>query len=100
MAPGVILTFVVCVPLILFLGRASLVRRIPDHDKVLAAAADYRITDWSLFWKCAFVLGVVLLGFLLHPIHHLELSFLFLCFCFSVSRRDARAARLLSSRRA
>jgi hypothetical protein len=78
MAPGVIVAFIVCVPLILWMDR-SLIGRIPDFDKVLEAAADYRITDWSLFWKCVFVLGVVLLGFLLHPIHHLELSE---CLCF------------------
>jgi Na+/H+ antiporter NhaD/arsenite permease-like protein len=78
MAPGVIVTFVVCVPLILLLNKKSLLGRIPDYDNVLAAAGDYRITDWGLFWKCTFVLGVVVIGFLLHPIHHLELSFLFL----------------------
>jgi Na+/H+ antiporter NhaD/arsenite permease-like protein len=72
MAPGVIATFIVCVPLILLLYKKSLVGPIPDYHKVLEDAGEYRITNWSLFWKCAFVLGVVVIGFLLHPIHHLE----------------------------
>jgi Na+/H+ antiporter NhaD/arsenite permease-like protein len=110
MAPGVILTFIVCVPLILLLYKKALIGPIPDYPKVLAAAQEYRITNWSLFWKCAFVLAVVVIGFLLHPIHHLELSLLRLslfCFVFfflllcvgagcSVRPTSARAALPLS----
>lgn len=66
------MAFVACVPLILFLYRRSLVGPIPEFEKVLAAADEYKITNWSLFWKCIYVLGVVIVGFLLHPIHHLE----------------------------
>jgi hypothetical protein len=72
MAPGAILAFAACLPLILWMYRRALTGPIPEYDKVLASAADYKITNWSLFWKCAYVLGIVIVGFLLHPIHHLE----------------------------
>jgi Na+/H+ antiporter NhaD/arsenite permease-like protein len=72
MAPGAVLAFIACLPLILVLFRSSLLGRIPNYEKVLEMGKQYRITNWSLFWKCVYVLGIVLLGFLLHPLHHLD----------------------------
>jgi Na+/H+ antiporter NhaD/arsenite permease-like protein len=76
MAPGAVLAFIACLPVILLLFRTALLGRIPNYEKVLDMANQYRITNWSLFWKCTYVLGMVLVGFLLHPLHHLDPAWL------------------------
>ena len=52
MAPGVIMAAVVCVPLLLWMYRKSLMGPVPRYDAVLEEVKDFRITDWPLFAKC------------------------------------------------
>eukprot|EP00887_Chlorella_sp_A99_P002871 scaffold6.g2871.t1 len=62
MAPGVIMASAVCIPLMIWIYRRTLT----------GPAKKYRILDWNLMAKCSYVTGVVLVGFLLHPIHHVD----------------------------
>jgi hypothetical protein len=59
MAPGVIMAAVVCVPLLLWMYRKSLMGPVPRYDAVLEEVKDFRITDWPLFAKCGECEGVV-----------------------------------------
>lgn len=87
MAPGVLMAAVACIPLILFLYRHTLVPPIQRYQAMLEEVKSFRITDWDLFAKSAYVTLVVLIGFLLHPIHHVDpawfavLGAIVLCVC-------------------
>ncbi|KAL4423292.1 hypothetical protein ABPG77_004561 [Micractinium sp. CCAP 211/92] len=87
MAPGVLLASVACVPLILFMYRRTLVPPIQRYAAMLEEVKSFRITDWNLFAKSAYVTLVVLVGFLLHPVHHVDpawfavLGAIVLCVC-------------------
>lgn len=87
MAPGVIMAAVACVPLILWLFRKTLLGPIQKYDEILEEVQAFRITDWDLFAKCSYVTGAVLIGFLLHPVHHVDpawfavLGAVVLCVC-------------------
>ncbi|WIA39472.1 hypothetical protein OEZ86_005570 [Tetradesmus obliquus] len=72
LAPGVIAASVPAAALILWLYRKELLGPIPDYSKVLSTVGQYRVTDWDLMAKSGYVMVVVLLGFLLHPLHHLD----------------------------
>ena len=52
MAPGVLMASVVCIPLILFIYRGTLLGAIADFPRVLEEVKGFRITDWDLMAKC------------------------------------------------
>jgi Na+/H+ antiporter NhaD/arsenite permease-like protein len=72
MAPGVIMASVVCIPLLLWQFRRTLQGKIGNYAEILEEVKTFRILDWPLFAKCSYVTGVVLIGFLLHPVHHVD----------------------------
>ncbi|KAK3239165.1 hypothetical protein CYMTET_50889 [Cymbomonas tetramitiformis] len=73
LAPGVIIISFVCIGLIPYLfPRHKVMGAIEGYDSVLELKKDYRITNWPLLIRTGVVLGVVILGFLLHPLHHVN----------------------------
>ncbi|KAI8465106.1 MAG: transporter [Monoraphidium minutum] len=72
LAPGVLIASVPATLLILFMYRSTLLGEIPDYEACLKATAGYHITDWNLMAKAGYVTLIVVLGFLLHPVHHVD----------------------------
>ena len=72
MAPIVVVTFIVFVLLTRVLFRKSF-QYNPEHVASVMALQERRaITDPKLLWRCLAVLGVVVTGFGLHSVVHLE----------------------------
>ena len=72
LAPGVILASIPAIFLILFLYKKDLTGSIPSYQEVLATTSQYKITDWVLFARSSYVTLIVVVGFLLHPVHHFD----------------------------
>jgi Na+/H+ antiporter NhaD/arsenite permease-like protein len=73
MAPGAIFAMIVATPLVVFaLFRGSLTGLIANYAEVVASTSEYVVTDWPLLAKSSYVTFAVLLGFVLHPVHHVD----------------------------
>ncbi|KAL4436773.1 hypothetical protein ABPG75_003912 [Micractinium tetrahymenae] len=87
MGPGVLMAAAACIPLVLFLYRRTMMPPIQRYAAMLEEVKSFRITNWDLFAKSAYVTLVVLVGFLLHPVHHVDpawfavLGAIVLCVC-------------------
>ena len=46
--------------------------KVEDFDRVISVVNHYSIKDWRLFWMSVYITSGVVLGFLLHPLHHLD----------------------------
>ena len=73
MAPGVLLIspFVLLSFRLLFRGW-GIGQDLLEYNNLLRLRDQFRITNWHLFMQCMIVLGFVVLGFLLHPLHHID----------------------------
>jgi Na+/H+ antiporter NhaD/arsenite permease-like protein len=75
MAPGAVIAMIAATPLIVFvIFRGSLTGLLENYEDVSASTNEYSITDWPLLAKSSYVTFAVLLGFILHPIHHVDPS--------------------------
>ena len=72
LGPGALLASLPALAVILLIYRKDLLGAIPSYDKCLSATSSYRILDWDLLAKAGFVTLIVVVGFLLHPVHHLD----------------------------
>jgi hypothetical protein len=45
---------------------------VENFEEVLLITSKQKIKDWRLFWICIYITSGVILGFLLHPVHHLN----------------------------
>ncbi|KAG1681137.1 hypothetical protein FOA52_015579 [Chlamydomonas sp. UWO 241] len=71
MAPGVALVIPFALTTLILLHRSDLAGHVDNFEEVLAIVDQYTITEWALFYKCIYVTGAVIIGFLLQPIHGL-----------------------------
>lgn len=74
MAPLAIAALVVVIPMLLFFFRTQLTNTAEDRTEVLTLVPGSFITDRNLLVKSIAVLGVVVVGFVLHTVVHLEPS--------------------------
>lgn len=74
MAPLVAIALVVIIPMLMFMFRKQLTNTAEDRDAVMSLDAKSFITDRTLLVKSVAVLGVVVVGFVLHSVVHLEPS--------------------------
>ncbi|GBF88485.1 hypothetical protein Rsub_01198 [Raphidocelis subcapitata] len=72
LAPGVIIASLPALALLLLFYRSTLLGAFPNYEACVKATSDYRILDWDLMAKAGYITVVVVIGFLLHPVHHLD----------------------------
>jgi Na+/H+ antiporter NhaD/arsenite permease-like protein len=70
----VAIALVVIIPMLMFMFRKQLTNTAEDRDAVMSLDAKSFITDRTLLVKSVAVLGVVVVGFVLHSVVHLEPS--------------------------
>lgn len=96
MAPGAIVATIAAVPLAIFLFRGTLTGKVDDFERVVAATETYEIRDWPLLAKSSYVTIAVLVGFVLHPVHHVDPAWFALLgalvLCLADLPRDAEKA--------
>ncbi|KAG1678649.1 hypothetical protein FOA52_012656 [Chlamydomonas sp. UWO 241] len=95
LAPGVLIAIPFALLTLVLLFKKELTGRVDDFDRIIGIVDKAKIKDWALFWNCIFVVGGVVLGFLLHPIHHLNPAWIALVgalvLVLRVERHDAHA---------
>ncbi|MDP1720307.1 MAG: ArsB/NhaD family transporter [Candidatus Nanopelagicaceae bacterium] len=74
MTPLVFAVIAVVIPMLVFMFRKQLVNSNSDRSAIMGLNAKEFITDTSLLKKSIAVLSAVILGFILHPVLHLEPS--------------------------
>lgn len=74
MAPLVVLVLLVVIPMLLFFFRSELVNTAHERTAVLKLDPGKFITDRSLLIKSIAVLSIVVIGFVLHSVVHIEPS--------------------------
>lgn len=74
MAPLVAVALLVVIPMLMFLFRTQLTNTAQDRKAVMSLDAGSFITDRVLLTKSVTVLGIVVIGFVLHSVLHLEPS--------------------------
>lgn len=74
MAPLVAVALLVVIPMLMFLFRTQLTNTAQDRKAVMSLDAGSFITDRVLLTKSVAVLGIVVIGFVLHSVLHLEPS--------------------------
>ena len=72
LAPGVLLISPFAIGLLRYTFRSSVTGELRRMHIVMDMRKDVRIADRPLFYKSAIVLGVTVLLFLLHPVHHTD----------------------------
>ena len=71
LAPGVVLTMLVIVPILAFIYRRDLTMKKPLRAEQLQALDPLsEIKDWSLLYKSLIVMAITILGFVLHSVIH------------------------------
>lgn len=76
LAPGVIIMSPFVLYFLRALFRGSLSGPLDKYQKVLNLKTEYKITDPHLLMQTGIVLGVVILAFLLHPVHHVNVAWI------------------------
>ena len=72
LGPGVIMMSGPCMAFLVYFYREELKGKLENVDELLMHKENFNIKDMKLFWHSSIVLAMVLLGFLLHPIHHVN----------------------------
>ena len=72
LAPGVVLIAPFAIGLLRYTFRSSVTGKLRRMDLVTELRNEVGIADKPLFYKSAIVLGVTVLLFLLHPVHHTD----------------------------
>ena len=76
-APGVLLIIPFLLVLYRFQFRSyGIGRDLNEYNNLLALRSQFKITKPHLFYQCMIVLAFVVLAFLLHPVHHLDPSWI------------------------
>ena len=77
LAPGVVLTMLVIVPILAFIYRRDLTMKKPLRAEQLQALDPLsEIKDWSLLYKSLIVMAITILGFVLHSDIHIPTAVL------------------------
>lgn len=77
LAPGVVLTMLVMVPILAFIYRRDLTMKKPLRAEQLQALDPLsEIKDWSLLYKSLIVMAITILGFVLHSVIHIPTAVL------------------------
>ena len=77
LAPGVVLTMLVIVPILAFIYRRDLTMKKPLRAEQLQALDPLsEIKDWSLLYKSLIVMAITILGFVLHSVIHIPTAVL------------------------
>lgn len=74
MAPLVVVALLFTIPLLMWMFRSSLVNSAKDRAEIMKLQAKSFITDSKLLTKSVVVLGIVIIGFLLHSLIHIDPS--------------------------
>jgi len=95
LAPGVLLAIPFCLLTLVLIFKKDLKGKVEGFNDVVTVVDQYKIKDFPLFWSSMYIVLGVVIGFLLHPIHHLNPAWIALVgatlLVLVVERQDAHA---------